>query len=69
MIPQDVLLEVVLVSRDQGAAATFDGQVGIALQPGDTVEIRASNNKTRLIRFPDRSYYDMLSNKLKLGES
>lgn len=69
VIPQDVLLEVVLVSRDQGAAATFDGQVGIALQPGDTVEIRASNNKTRLIRFPDRSYYDMLSNKLKWGES
>ncbi|MEK6603486.1 MAG: NAD(+)/NADH kinase [Nitrospirota bacterium] len=69
VIPQDVLLEVVLVSKDQGAAATFDGQVGIALQPGDTVEIRASNNKTRLIRFPDRSYYDMLSNKLKWGES
>jgi NAD+ kinase len=69
VIPQDVLLEVVLVSRDQGAAATFDGQVGIALQPGDTVEIRASNNKTRLIRFPDHSYYDMLSNKLKWGES
>ncbi|MDO8547130.1 MAG: NAD(+)/NADH kinase [Nitrospirales bacterium] len=69
VIPQDVLLEVVLVSKAQGAAATFDGQVGIALQPGDTVEIRASNNKTRLIRFPDHSYYDMLSNKLKWGES
>ena len=69
VIPQDVLLEVVLVSKDQGAAATFDGQVGIALQPGDTVEIRASNSKTRLIRFPDRSYYNMLSNKLKWGES
>ena len=69
VVPQDVRLEVVLVSKDQGAAATFDGQVGIALQQGDTVEIRASNNKTRLIRFPDRSYYDMLSNKLKWGES
>ena len=69
VIPQDVLVEVVLVSKDQGATATFDGQVGIALQPGDTVEIRASENKTRLIRFPDRSYYDMLSKKLKWGES
>jgi NAD+ kinase len=69
VIPQDVLVEVVLVSRDHGATATFDGQVGIALQPGDTVEIRASENKTRLIRFPDRSYYDMLSKKLKWGES
>jgi NAD+ kinase len=60
---------VVLVSKNQGATATFDGQVGIALQPGDTLEIRASENRTRLIRFPDRSYYDMLSNKLKWGES
>jgi len=69
VIPQDVLVEVVLVSRDQGATATFDGQVGVALQPGDTIEVRASENKTRLIRFPDRSYYDMLSKKLKWGES
>jgi NAD+ kinase len=69
VIPQDVLVEVVLVSKDHGAMATFDGQVGIALQPGDTVEIRASENKTRLIRFSDRSYYDMLSKKLKWGES
>jgi NAD+ kinase len=69
VIPQDVLVEVVLVSKDHGATATFDGQVGIALQPGDTVEIRASENKTRLIRFSDRSYYDMLSKKLKWGES
>jgi len=69
VVPQDVCLEVVLVSKDQGAAVTFDGQVGMALQPGDTVEIRASNNKTRLIRFPDRSYYEMLSQKLKWGES
>lgn len=69
VIPQDVLVEVVLVSKDHGATATFDGQVGIALQPGDTVEIRASENKTRLIRFPDRSYYDMLNKKLKWGES
>ncbi len=69
VIPQDVLVEVVLVSKDQGAAATFDGQVGIALQPGDRVEVRASTNKTRLIRFPDHSYYAMLSNKLKWGES
>lgn len=69
VIPQDVLLDVALVSKDHGAMATFDGQVGLALQPGDRVEIRASENKTRLIRFPDRSYYDMLSNKLKWGES
>jgi NAD+ kinase len=69
VIPQEALVEVVLVSKDAGATASFDGQTGIPLHKGDTVEIRASENKTRLIRFPDRSYYDMLRMKLKWGES
>ncbi len=69
VIPQDVLVEVVMVSRDEGAMATFDGQVGIALRWQDSIEIRASEHKTRLIRFPDRSYYEVLRKKLKWGES
>ena len=69
VIPQDVLVEVVLVSRDEGAMATFDGQVGVALRYQDTIEIRASEHKTRLVRFPERTYYDMLRKKLKWGES
>ncbi len=69
VVPQDGQVKVVLVSKDEGATATLDGQVGIALRPRDTVEVRASENKIRLIRFPDRSYYDMLRMKLKWGES
>jgi NAD+ kinase len=69
VIPQEALVEVVLVSKNAGATVSFDGQTGIALHQGDKVEIRASENKTRLIRFPDRSYYDMLRMKLKWGES
>jgi len=69
VIPQEALVEVTLVSKDEGATASFDGQVGIALHKGDKVEIRASENKIRLIRFSDRSYYDMLRMKLKWGES
>ena len=48
---------------------SFDGQAGIALQPRDLIEVQASENKTRLIRFADRTYYDMLRKKLKWGES
>jgi NAD+ kinase len=69
VIPQEALVEVVLVSKDEGAMATFDGQVGIALRPRDIVEVRASEYKTKLIRFPERSYYDVLRKKLKWGES
>jgi len=69
VIPQEAHVEVVLVSKDEGAMVTFDGQAGITLQPRDLIEVRASEKKTRLIRFADRTYYDMLRNKLKWGES
>ena len=69
VIPQEAHVAVTLVSNDEGAMVTFDGQAGIALQPRDLIEVRASENKTRLIRFADRTYYDMLRKKLKWGES
>lgn len=69
VIPQDVLVEVEMVSRDEGAMVTFDGQFGVALRHQDTIEVRASNHKTKLIRFPERTYYEMLRKKLKWGES
>lgn len=68
VIPQDVEVEVVVVSKEEGAMATFDGQVGIALGYQDAVEIRASEHKTKLIRFPERTFYDVLRKKLKWGE-
>jgi len=69
VIPQETHVAVMLVSKDEGAMVSFDGQAGIALQPRDLIEVRASENKTRLIRFADRTYYDMLRKKLKWGES
>jgi NAD+ kinase len=69
VIPQDVVVEVLMVSRDEGAMVTFDGQVGIALRHRDTVEVKASDYKTRLIQFPERTYYEVLRKKLKWGES
>ena len=61
-------IEVVLTSKDDGAMATLDGQVGVALTQGDTVEIKASEHSTRLIRFPESSYYEVLREKLKWGD-
>ncbi len=60
-------VEVALVSQEDGAMATFDGQVGVALAHGDTVTVRASEHRTRLIRFPDKTYYEVLRKKLKWG--
>jgi NAD+ kinase len=68
VIPSGAALEVTLISQDEGAMTTFDGQVGIAMIQGDGVSIRASEHRTRLIRFPDRTYYDVLRKKLKWGD-
>lgn len=67
LIPSNVSLEAVLTSRDEGAMATFDGQVGVAITQGDTVAVSVSEHRTRLIRLPDRSYYEVLRRKLKWG--
>ncbi|HKN86495.1 MAG TPA: NAD(+)/NADH kinase [Nitrospiraceae bacterium] len=68
VIPSNVGLEVVLAGKDEGAMTTFDGQVGVAMVQGDSVTMSASGHRTRLIRFPDHTYYDVLRKKLKWGD-
>ncbi|MFO0705487.1 MAG: NAD(+)/NADH kinase [Nitrospira sp.] len=68
IVPASAELEVVLTSKDDGAMATLDGQVGVALAHGDSVEISVSENRTRLIRFPETRYYNVLREKLKWGD-
>lgn len=67
LVPSQVLLEIQLTS-DEGGTATFDGQIGIPMEHEDTVTISASPHRTRLVRFPDRTHYDVLRNKLKWGD-
>lgn len=68
IVPANVEIEVTLTSKDDGAMATLDGQVGIAMMQGDTALIQASAHRTRLIRFPEGHYYDVLREKLKWGD-
>ena len=69
IVPGDAEIEVTLTSQDEGAMATLDGQVGVALTQGDTVVLHVSEHRTRLIRFPETSYYEVLREKLKWGDS
>jgi NAD+ kinase len=68
IVPADMHVEVTLTSKDEGAMATLDGQVGVGVVQGDTVEIRVSDFVTRLIRFPETNYYAVLREKLKWGD-
>ncbi|HEV2172342.1 MAG TPA: NAD(+)/NADH kinase [Nitrospira sp.] len=68
IVPDDVEIDVTLTSKDEGAMATLDGQVGVALTQGDTVVLKVSEHRTKLIRFPESSYYEVLREKLKWGD-
>jgi NAD+ kinase len=46
---------------------TFDGQSGHPLQPGDVVEIQRADRTLRLLRASNRTYFDVLRQKLKWG--
>ncbi|BFU97041.1 MAG: putative inorganic polyphosphate/ATP-NAD kinase [Nitrospira sp.] len=68
IVPDNVEIDITLTSKDEGAMATLDGQVGIALTQGDTVVVSVAELRTRLIRFPESTYYDVLREKLKWGD-
>lgn len=68
IVPGNAEIEVTLTSKDDGAMATLDGQVGVAMTQEDSVMIQTSENRTRLIRFPESNYYDVLREKLKWGD-
>ena len=68
VIPNNTHVEVTLKSGEEGTNVTFDGQVGFSLRQNDVVEVWTIDSKIKLIRSPDRNYYEVLRQKLKWGE-
>lgn len=68
VIPNDAHVEVISKTREEGTTVTFDGQVGFSLRHEDVVEIWTADSKIKLIRSPQRNYYEVLRRKLKWGE-
>jgi NAD+ kinase len=48
---------------------TVDGQVGFDLESGDRIDFRRSEQRTRLVLSGKRSFYEVLREKLKWGDS
>ena len=67
VLPASQPIAVTLLT-DQDVMLTADGQVGFALKPWDTVEIRRASSRTRLLRFPQKHFFSVLRTKLKWGE-
>ena len=67
VLPASQRIEVTLAT-DQDVMLTADGQVGFALKPWDTVEIRRATARIRLLRPPQKHFFSVLRTKLKWGE-
>ncbi len=63
-------MPICIVSRAVGEESflTVDGQVGIALEAGDCIECTTGDFEILLIRTPDKTFFDVLRQKLKWGE-
>lgn len=47
---------------------TYDGQSGYPIHPGDVIHVRKAKLMLRLVKAPERGYFELLREKLKWGE-
>ena len=62
----DVHVRPIMDAQDE-VFVTFDGQRGFALRPHDLVTVRRAPRPIRMVKSAQRSYFDLLREKLKWG--
>lgn len=55
-------------TQEEEAIATFDGQMGIRLKPGDRIHVVPAEEKTYLVKIKEHNFYEILHNKLKMSQ-
>jgi NAD+ kinase len=68
VLPSTAKLAVQFTAGDEPAYMTIDGQIAAELRHRDTVRVQKSDKHLRLVRPPQRTYFDVLRNKLRWGE-
>ncbi len=68
VLPATARLEVILLTDTPDVALSLDGQPGLAVTPKDVVQVRRADSRIRLIRDPQKTYFQVLRTKLKWGE-
>jgi len=68
IVPSEMPIRIVSKARDEDAYLTVDGQVGSPLEGGDAVECSIADFDVLLMRTPDKTFFDVLRQKLKWGE-
>jgi len=70
VLPDSAVVRVRVHSRDgdEGTVLSLDGQYGTPLANEDAVLIRKGRSTVPLVQSDDRTYFDVLRNKLRWGE-
>jgi NAD+ kinase len=68
VVPSNARIEITLKTVEPGPVIAFDSQAFFPLQPNDIVQIQTSEKWLKLIRSPDRNYYQVLREKLRWGD-
>jgi NAD+ kinase len=68
VVQDSCTIELKLTAEAESVYLTLDGQTGIELHPQDQVRISRAPQRLKLIQPPQKSYYEILRNKLKWGE-
>ena len=70
VVSDDAKIEVHLRAGWEGEVhITFDGQRGFSLRRDDVVEVTRSPRTIRLVKPPNREFYEVLRTKLKWGDT
>ena len=69
VIPDSSCIELRFSEHSDSVILTLDGQIGVPLQTGDRVSITRAKERLKLIHPPNKTYFEILRNKLKWGEA
>jgi len=67
IVPDDSIIRIVVERAAKQVHITADGQVEEHLRPPVEILVKKANYSVKLIKRPDRSYYDILRAKLMWG--
>jgi NAD+ kinase len=67
VIPASSEVHVRPIMEGDEVFVTFDGQSGFSLRPGDLVSVRRAPRPLRIVKSANRTYFDVLREKLKWG--
>lgn len=69
VVPDESVVSITVKSSfDEKVYLTIDGQVGLELQEGDSIEVRRALKTIALVMSRHRDYFELLRTKLKWGE-